>query len=222
MDYVKFDEELKRLISCYQKLDEEAYCKIAPCCLEDKVQEIENNLSLKFPQQIRSFFLQYSSCVDFCAFLPDDFCDTLPDELSEIFSACFQISLDEVERAEENRLDWVKSVFLNEDDEYDKVWHNKLGIMTVGNGDIIALDIIHDKENPSVVYLSHDGGEGHGAILGKDFNTFLVNLIKIGGCGNEDWQMLPFITDSEAGINPDCENAKKYRELIGYDLESYS
>lgn len=45
-----------------------------------------------------------------------------------------------------------------------------------------------------------------------------MNLVKIGGCGNEDWQMLPFITDPVSGIDPDCENAGKYRELIGFEL----
>ena len=53
---------------------------------------------------------------------------------------------------------------------------------------------------------------------GSEQLPFLMNLVKIGGCGNEDWQMLPFITDPVSGIDPDCENAGKYRELIGFEL----
>ncbi|MFR3089516.1 hypothetical protein [Coprobacillus cateniformis] len=36
--------------------------------------------------------------------------------------------------------------------------------------------------------------------MGKDFASFLENIIFIGGCANKDWQMLLF-----------CENA--YQEL---------
>lgn len=48
-----------------------------------------------------------------------------------------------------------------------------MGFMNVPNGDVIAFDMKESEINPSVVYLSHDDGEGHGYILGKDFNTYL-------------------------------------------------
>ena len=76
----------------------------------------------------------------------------------------------------------------------------------------------HPQVNPSVVYLSHDDGEGHGYILGKDFNTYLEQLLLVGACGNEDWQMLPFCLDAQSEIVSDCENAKEYRKLIGLQI----
>ena len=218
MDYIKFDEELKKLAGIYQKLFEDVECSVEACAKEDEVCELEKTLDLKLPQPLRQFLLNYSSHLNLSVFLSDDFCEELPEELDEIFSACFELSLEEIERAETSRRDWVENCFSDEEEEYDRIWHNKLGIMTVANGDVIALDIKQDKENPPVVYVSHDDGEGHGAVLGKDFDTFLMNLVKIGGCGNEDWQMLPFITDPVSGIDPDCENAGKYRELIGFEL----
>lgn len=48
--------------------------------------------------------------------------------------------------------------------------------MTVGNGDVIALDVDQDSQHPSVVYLSHDDGGRHDYILGKDFEFFLEIL----------------------------------------------
>ena len=36
-------------------------------------------------------------------------------------------------------------------------------------------------------------------------------LLLVGACGNEDWQMLPFCLDAQSGIVSDCENAKEYR-----------
>ena len=55
--------------------------------------------------------------------------------------------------------------------------NTKLGFMNVPNGDVIAFDMKESEINPSVVYLSHDDGEGHGYILGKDFNTYLEPFI---------------------------------------------
>lgn len=42
--------------------------------------------------------------------------------------------------------------------------NTKLGFMNVPNGDVIAFDMKESEINPSVVYLSHDDGEGHGYI----------------------------------------------------------
>ena len=42
--------------------------------------------------------------------------------------------------------------------------NTKLGFMNVPNGDAIAFDMKESEINPSVVYLSHDDGEGHGYI----------------------------------------------------------
>ena len=69
-----------------------------------------------------------------------------------------------------------------------------MGFMNVPNGDAIAFD------------------------MGKDFNTYLEQLLLVGACGNEDWQMLPFCLDAQSGIVSDCENAKEYRKLIGLQI----
>lgn len=57
------------------------------------------------------------------------------------------------------KIDWEEECFNNEDDEYDAVWHHKLGFMHVPNGDMIAFDVKKSETNPPVVYLSHDDGE---------------------------------------------------------------
>ena len=88
--------------------------------------------------------------------------------------------------------------------------NTKLGFMNVPNGDVIAFDMKESEINPSVVYLSHDDGEGHGYILGKDFNTYLEQLLLVGA--------LPFCLDAQSGIVSDCENAKEYRKLIGLQI----
>ena len=145
MDYIKFDEELKKLAGIYRKLFEDVECSVEACAKEDEVCELEKTLDLKLPQPLRQFLLNYSSHLNLSAFLSDDFCEELPEELDEIFSACFELSLEEIERAETSRRDWVENCFSDEEEEYDRIWHNKLGIMTVANGDVIALDIKQEQ-----------------------------------------------------------------------------
>ena len=96
--------------------------------------------------------------------------------------------------------------------------NTKLGFMNVPNGDVIAFDMKESEINPSVVYLSHDDGEGHGYIPYKMEVIYGRKLLLVGACGNEDWQMLPFCLDAQSGIVSDCENAKEYRKLIGLQI----
>ena len=216
MNYKKIDKLLLRLKTAYEQfgVEEVEYKKSKPATKKE-VEELEIKLGQKLPTSLKDFFLNFSKELSFDVSLPDDY--ELPDELDEIFCAYFTVSLDEMLNAEESRKSWIESCFNNMDDEYDRIWHNKLGFMTVGNGDVIAFDLLDNNEDKKVVYLSHDDGEGHGYILGSNFASYLENLILVGGCGNEDWQMIPFCQDETSGIDSLCENAKMYREIIGFE-----
>ena len=216
MDYPKIDALLLKLKNAYESIGAETELVVEEPASIAEVEAVENSLQRKLPLQIREFFLHYSKRCEFSAYLPDDF--ELPSELDEIFSAGFLISLEEILTAVDSRKEWVESCFTNEDDEYDAVWHHKLGFMCVPNGDVIAFDVNENETNPPVVYLSHDDGEGHGYILGSDFNTYCEQLLLVGACGNEDWQMLPFCPDAQSGIVSDCDNAKNYRRIIGLQI----
>lgn len=212
MDFNKFKNICMEWVDAYTKFDKEAFFSVKDKASEEEIALLEKDLSAEIPKSLKDFFAKNSKSVEMRMFLSDDI--ELPEGLQEIFSACFLIDLDEVLEAETSRRSWAAECFNNINDKYDKVWHNKFGIMTVANGDVIALDISVDRDNPPVVYLSHDDGEGHGAIIGKTFDDFLMNLASIGGVGNEDWQFLPFIDNMKDGLNPNCENAIKYRHLI--------
>jgi hypothetical protein len=217
--YAKFDDEVKfeakhmkgmtNPSSTYAKAE---YTKDALVSSEQELCNIEAAIGNPIPPSLRETFLHFSKIIKFYAHLP--LAIELPHSLGEIFSANFLISTNELICAEIQRKSWMESCFANPEDSYDKVWHNKLGFMTVPNGDIIAFDLSDTKEDKRVVYLSHDGGEGHGYVLGDSFSDYFSKLLLIGGCGNEDWQMLPFMSDNLSGINPDCDNARRYREII--------
>lgn len=212
MDYQKIRQQLENLKQIYERICNDVELNIEERATEEEVKRVEEKIGMSLPKQLRNFFLYFSKECMFDAYLPDEF--ELPEGLREIFCASFRIALDEVVHAADSGIGWL-DCFTDEEDEYDRVWYNKLGMMTVPNGDVIALDIGADKENPPVVYLSHDGGDGHGYILGNTFEEYFESLLAVGACGNEDWQMLPFCLDERSGIVPDCENAVTYRKLIG-------
>ena len=80
-----------------------------------------------------------------------------------------------------SRQGWVDVCYPDYNNEYDKVWHNKLAFYEVGNGDYFAIEL--EKENyGKIVYLSHDGGDAHGHYIADNFKDLLNNWSKVGSC----------------------------------------
>ena len=78
----------------------------------------------------------------------------------------------------------------------------------------ISLLLNQKKENyGKIVYLSHDGGDGHGHYIADNFKDLLNNWSKVGAVGGDDWQWEVFYTEGK-GIDPESENAKEWREYI--------
>lgn len=142
-------------------------------------------------------------------------CIELPKEFNEIFAGECIWNVNNLIDIDESRESWARECFSNLEDEYDKVWHNKLAFMDVANGDKIAIDLERYPDYTPVVYLSHDDGEGHGYILGESFKDFIDRWTLIGCPGSEDWQMMPFIDTPISGINPNSKNALEWRRLAG-------
>jgi len=215
--YSKFDDDVKFDVKYLKDKSDvkhkAVYVKDDKVSSEQELCEIESVIKCPIPPSLRETFSHFSKSIRFFATLPWDM--ARPGPLRNIDSAMFLISTDELLTAEKARLGWVENCFSDPADVYDKVWHNKLGFMTVITGDIIAFDLSDPKDDKRVVYLSHDDGEGHGYILGDSFGDYFSKLLLIGGCGSEDWQMLPFMADSVSGIDPNCDNAGLYREIIG-------
>ena len=139
----------------------------------------------------------------------------LPDELAEISSGELLFGLDLLLDYEDDRKGWVKEVYPDYNNEYDRVWHNKMAFHQVGNGDYIAIEL--EPENyGKVVYLSHDGSENHGLYIADNFKEFLMNYAAVGCIGGEDWQWESFYTAGK-GIDPTSENAQAWHKVLGID-----
>ena len=155
--------------------------------------------------------LEFSAHFELTWFLPDG----AVSPFKEIFCGTVSWSLDRVLELDAAKQRWIDEVFPNENDAYDRVWHHKLAVSEVGNGDYLALDL--KKPNAPLTYLSHDDGEGHGYVLGVSFEDAVDRWLRLGGVGAEDWQWLPFVSGPDSGLDPEGANAMRWRSWFGID-----
>ena len=185
---------------------------------EEEIKAVEAKLGYTLPPHFREVLLENTAHLDFYwsiyEFLEKNE-DFLPEGLVEIFRGQLLFGLDLLLDYEDDRKGWVKEVYPDYNNEYDRVWHNKMSFHQVGNGDYIAIEL--EPENYSkVVYLSHDGSENHGLYIASNFKEFLMNYAAIGCIGGEDWQWEPFYTKGK-GIDPTSENAQAWYKVLGID-----
>lgn len=180
-----------------------------------QILQTEKKLGVKLPACFKKVLLEFSGNFSFRWFLPDDM--EQPNEFREIFCGTPHWSLELLTQFEEDRKGWIDNVFSNPKNEYDAVWHNKLAFCEVGNGDYLAFDMKNNTD-AQIIYLSHDDGEGHGFKIANNFIEFIENWSRIGFVGCEDWQWVPFTTNSISGINPNGEAAKRFRSWLRLEI----
>ncbi len=174
------------------------------------VKKVETALGFSLPTALADFFLQCASEVDFLWQLPRK----LPEPFEDIFSGGFSLSLQSLQDHELSRRGWIEHCFPDPDSEYDAVWHNKLAVIPIRNGDYIGIDL-NDGHHGEVVYLSHDEGAGHGYVLGADFTDFLRRWAPLGCPGPEDWQWLPFVSGPTSMLEPHGAMSDQWRKTLG-------
>ena len=183
---------------------------------EDEIKAVETKLGYTLPPHFREVLLENTAHLDFywdINDITDEGDISLPDKLVEIFRGQLLFGLDLLLDYEDDRKGWVKEVYPDYNNEYDRVWHNKMAFHQVGNGDYIAIEL--EPENyGKVVYLSHDGSENHGLYIADNFKEFLMNYAAVGCTGGEDWQWEPFYSKSK-GIDPTSKNAKTWYKVLG-------
>jgi hypothetical protein len=223
MEYSKVIENWKLFSKAIEEIGGEVQIlSIDEPATENELAILEGKLGFELPYSLKEVLLGFSKKVEFRWFMPNNF--EMKGELSQIFSGDRHWSLEWLVQFNEDKNGWLvqfnedkngwrDDVFPNKDDPYDIVWHDKLAFHEVGNGDYLAIDLSLAGQEP-VVYLSHDNSEGHGVEMAKNFKEFVFLSSRLGCVGAEDWQWIPFVTDGLQFINPDCENAIKFREAL--------
>ena len=176
--------------------------------------ELENQHKIQYPDDFKEVLTSFCSELQFIWFKDES--SKLPSTLSEIFSGGgdgIPWSFKELPTIIDSYKGWIDTCFPNPDDEYDKVWHNKAPFLGIDNGDIIAFDTPVDGIS-QVVYLSHDGDEFHGSVLGTSFIDFVSKWIDIGCVGPESWQLEPFYNSKNKELDVNCSNSLEWKKVL--------
>jgi hypothetical protein len=184
---------------------------VKPPASRNSITGVEDDLGVRLPSAVRivlrSFSREFGSGWNLPVAVHH------PPNVREVRWGGFTFGLHDIARAERARRSWVESCFRNPNDAYDAIWHEKVGLLSVPNGDVVAADVSQDPA--PIVYLSHDDGGGHGLVLGWDFIDFLDRWSSIGSPGPEDWVWLPFHNAAENTLDPAGANATAWREWLG-------
>lgn len=176
---------------------------------------IEAELGFALPGSLVDLFTGVAADVDVSWSLPED-CE-LPAQFKELAWGGCAWDARRLPELERSRREWVEAVFPDRDNEYDRVWWDKVAIIDAPNGDLIAVDISRANRAP-VVYLSHDDGEGHGRVLGHSVLDFIDRWTLVGCVGPESWPMKPFLNPDRPYLDIIGDTAHAWRAWFGLDV----
>lgn len=177
----------------------------------DEIDSVEKQIGKTIPEDLKKLFL-FSKHVEFSY----QFDETLSEEFRQNFSGDIYWNLDSLSDQYSNFQEWIKA---SVDPKYndreaieitEKLWQDKLPLMDVPNGDIIAIG-----NNPSeIIYFSHEGNTMHGKILGDTLWNFLDFYSRVGFAGSEDWQLEPFFNFEKNVIITKGDKVERFIQLL--------
>ena len=209
-----------RVLECVQRvakvLGERGYeirLELEPPATEERVLACEQALGRALPPSLRRWFLEHSAELSFYWFVPEG--TGLPAPFEGIYSGQCGLGLEALLENERHRQGWVETVFPNPNDTYDRVWHGKLGLLRVENGDIVAIDMEAAEDGP-VLFLSHEFDlDAHGKRLGESFGSFLQAWSRLLFISLEEWVWGTFHDATLDRIDADSDKARAFRALMG-------
>ena len=178
---------------------------------EAEINAVEMQIGKAIPADLKKLFL-FSRHLTFSY----QFDETLSEEFSQNFSGDISWNLNALA---EQYAQFQEAIQISMDPAYvdpeqiaaaEKIWSNKLPLMEVPTGDVIAIG-----NNPSeIIYFSHEGDTMHGKILGNSLWDFLDFYSRIGFAGSEDWQLEPFFDFNKNSMVTAGDKVERYIQLL--------
>lgn len=187
--------------------------EIGPPIGQIELGQIEKEIGTKLPPSYVDVVTNYSRAVTF-------YIDIEGEEPEGEFNPLFSIGYEGLWSVEDLPVmkisydNWVKECFPDADNDYDRVWHNKIPFISVATGDLIAFDVSVNTDEFPVVFLSHDGSEFHGKRLGYNFTDFMTRWSNIGCFGPEDWQLEVFHDTNENVLLLDGDKVERWKAWL--------
>jgi hypothetical protein len=211
MDHRVLEERLLKILTALREQGysvDDLVCE--PPATSQEVAEVEAQLGFAFPASFRDALITISRRVDFWWRRPDNLEFPAPFEDNVFGQLSWSIS--SLVDFDNDRKSWIETVFKDPDDAYDRVWHQKLAVFDVGNGDLISIDLEPARAG-TVVYLSHDGSMAHGYVLAPSFAEFIRRWTLLACPDGEEAGWIPFF-EVDLGLSEQGEPAKAWRRLL--------
>lgn len=109
--------------------------------------------------------------------------------------------------------EWAMETWISEYPNEQRFWLNSVPFIEIQNGDYIALDITERKNNPQVIYLSHDD---ESFVISESFTNFLTNWEDLCYIGPASW-LLENFQNEKGFISADSERAEKLKRLFNVE-----
>jgi len=191
------------------------------------VTDREKKMGMALPEQLRAFFLTAATFVLMGWHSQNNFSigDFEFGSIGGHMRIVFQDVIPVTHLSGWNPNEWdeeMLSFWQSDSESWDDIddiialLNHSISFMDIGNGDHLVIDTRDGK----VKYLSHEGPEAIGVVLGRDFNDFMMRWSQLGCVGPEIWWLEPFLTDE--GLNPDCPNGKRFRKWLYAFSSPYS
>jgi hypothetical protein len=87
------------------------------------IRRLEADLKVELPSDLRSVLTLVSAHVEFLWFAPQE--SKFPEPFDQNFSGDLHWSLDMLRSFNSDKDEWIRAVFPNCNDPYDRVWHHK-------------------------------------------------------------------------------------------------
>lgn len=211
---VLFTHSLAQLAPYFDELKSEV--SVQPPLTESELVEITSKTDKYIPAELTEFWLtgsRHCDCTYICGGAKSEIIqriETIIGSNQEIWGGASFTNAADLSQHLLNCRDWAEETWIAEYPQDKNFWVNSVPFVEMNNGDYLSVDITEAKDNPSVVYLSHDD---ESFIIAKSFTDFLTHWERLCYIGPESWMFEKF--RSETGyINSDSVEAKDLRELL--------
>lgn len=190
---------------------------VQPPLIEPELIEIAKKIDMQIPQELANFWLngsRHCECTYFCEDVKSEIVfqiEAIFGSFQEIYGGASFIDAADLPQHLLNCKDWAEETWVAEHPQNKSFWINSVPFIEMNNGDYLALNTLEEKDNPPVIYLSHDD---ESSLIANSFTDFFGDWEQLCYVGPEIW-MLQNFRDENGYINSNSDESEELRKLLG-------
>ncbi len=216
---VSFTENIPRLSGFFEELNQEAYVK--PPLTENELNVIGSKIDKFIPKELTLFWLKGSRhcrCSYYCGGAKGEMFSRIESVFAYPETLYGGANFYDAADLPDNLLalqEWAEETWIAEYPEQKSLWLNSIPFAGTKNGDYLALDINDKRDDPPVIYLSHDDDS---EIIAESFTGFLTTWENLCYIGPEIW-MLKIFRDENGYIDEETNRTAELRKIFGLNKQ---